>query len=525
MVQKRHYDLVLVHPPRNFQHVDRNARKRSGFLMMPMGLIGLADLVDREGFSPRIINYTLERSLNKKYSLSSHLSSMEFDVLGVDLHWIVHSAGAIDLLRLVKKKFPSTFTLLGGFSATYYAKEIITEYDFIDGIIQGDGEAPLVQLLKNVKKGRDGLSKVPNLIFRNEGRIVDNEITYVTQELDSLNFAKLNHVDHWREYVAICDRIMRFPFAVEMARGCPYNCIFCAGSRTSLKHICKRDRVLFRSPRRVVDDMKELVDTAGINGVFYGHGVYPATEGYFMEISKHVREEGLEMHADLEVWRLPISNKFMQDFSRTYEKDRSILWFSNRCFSSKYRQKLDSLVGGIDTAFSFTDAEFMHFIDQAKLHDVIVELFWDTGYPFETVLDSLRNLLKAWKVTMNIIKRKDKVALWSEPIFVSPGSLVDRFSEDFGVKVKVKTFKDHVALNRVTPMRLPPFDTRADYTTSVMPEIVARTMNRLMLPINFVSFFPAFIALASNKKMKTSRPGLKHPETQQDPTLRDKAGN
>lgn len=513
--------MLLIHPPRNFMYVDRNAKKRSMFVMMPMGLIGLADLADREGFSSRIINYSLERALDKKYSLLRHLKGMEFGAVGVDLHWIVHSAGAIDTLRLIKQHFPNTFTALGGFSATYYAREIMRDHEFVDAIIQGDGELPLVRLLQQLKKGRDALCDVPNLIYRHDGHVVDNTITYVAREIDSLNFARLKFMEHWKEYVALCDKIMHFPFAIEMARGCPYNCIFCAGSRASLKHICKRDDVLFRSPRRVVDDIKELVDTTGTNGVFYGHGVYPGTEQYFMEVSKIIREERLEIHADLEVWRLPVSDAFMQDFSRTYQKDRSILWFSNRCFSSRYRKKIDGLVGKHDSAFRFTDADFWHFIDQAKRHDVIVELFWDTGYPFENAIDSMRNIGKAMQVTMRLIQRKDKVALWSEPIFISPGSIVERFSDKFGVKVKVKTFKDHLAFNRASPMRLPPFDTRTDYETTTMPRVAAGIMNKLMLPINFISFFPAILVLMSQKKANTSRPGLAHPETRQDPTLHE----
>jgi hypothetical protein len=151
----------------------------------------------------------------------------------------------------------------------------------------------------------------------------------------------------------------------------------------------------------------------------------------------------------------------------------------------------------------------MHFINQAKLHDTIVELFWDTGYPFENAVDSIRNVFTAMQFTMKFIQRKDKVALWSEPIFISPGSIVDRFSEKFGVKVKVKTFKDQVAFNRASPMRLPPFDTRTDYLTNAMPRIAASIMNKLMLPLNFISFFPAILVLASKFKEQTSRPGMK----------------
>jgi len=459
----------------------------------------MADLADREGFSARIINYSVERLLDRHYSLLRHLKGNEPSVLGADLHWIHHSAGAIDALRLVKQRFPGTFTLLGGFSATHYAREILRDYQFVDGIIQGDGEVPLVELLKQVN-GRQDFGEVPNLIYRDGERIVDNRITYVTTELDSFNFARLQFLDHWREYLQACEKLMHFSFSLEVARGCPFNCMFCGGARVSLKRLCNRSKTIFRSPHRVVDDIKELLDTSGDNGVYYGHGVYPATEAYFMEISRLLREEKLDIHADLEAWRLPVSRNFFRDFASTYQTDRSVIWFSNRSFSESYRRKMDGLVGNFDDSFHFTNRQFESFLQEAHRNGLAVQLFWDTNYPNETIIDSVKNIVGALRFFTKGLRQKARIAYWSESILVSPGSPVELAQEKFGLKVDTKTFADHVRLNLKRQMSLNPSDEVSNYRTNIMPRIAGFLVNKVMLPLNFFSFFPAFVVFKKSIK-------------------------
>src|SRR4030042_5235733 len=215
-------DVLFIHPPRNFKYLRTNSKRRSSFLLVPMGLFALADLLEREGYSAKILNYSLEYMLDRKFSLLQYLKIVNPRIVGVDLHWIVHSAGAIEILQFVKKHFPNTFTLLGGYSATFYAKEIMQRYEFIDGIIQGDAEIPLIKLIKQ----RSTLDKVPNLMYRLDGEIKDNSITYVAPELDSLNFAKLHHIEHWKEYLEKINKNLNYTFPIEVARGCPFNCIF-----------------------------------------------------------------------------------------------------------------------------------------------------------------------------------------------------------------------------------------------------------------------------------------------------------
>ena len=86
-----------------------------------MGIFGLADLLSREGFSVKIINYPLEFMIHSKFSVIKQIKKYNPKIIAVDLHWILHSYGALEILRVVKKAFPDCFTLLGGFTASFFA--------------------------------------------------------------------------------------------------------------------------------------------------------------------------------------------------------------------------------------------------------------------------------------------------------------------------------------------------------------------------------------------------------------------
>ncbi|MBN2150095.1 MAG: cobalamin-dependent protein [Candidatus Lokiarchaeota archaeon] len=466
-----------------------NLNKRSSFMIVPMGLVGLADLAEREGFSARILNYPLERGLDKRFSLRAYLGRCNPAIVGVDLHWAVHSAGAIDTLRFVKKHFPGAFTLLGGYSATWYAREIMEAHDFVDGIVQGDAEVPIVQLLKD----RRALDKVANLIYREGGKVKDNGISYVAQEIDSPNFARVKLIEHWREYIETSYHALRNPFCIEMARGCPFNCIFCGGAEYCMRRIVKRDEVIFRSPARVVDDIKEFIAAGTSKAIFFGHGVYPATEAYFTQINKLIRDEGIDLQAELEAWRLPVSRAFIEDFARTYDRTRSIVWFSPRSFSATYRKKFTTMFGAFDDSLSFSDKQLYDFILDCQANGMINVLFWDMGYPHETAADAFRNYVKAVKVILYGQAKKKRVGVITEPMLVSPGCIADLFDTKMGLRVRDKSFKEQVALGRRTAMRVSPWDVVSNYRTTHFSERVLYLINKVTWFTYGYSFVPVML--------------------------------
>ena len=488
------HDILFIHPPRDFQPLTNPLMSRAQHFIMPMGFFSMADMVAREGFETRIINYTLEKILNPKYSLLKDLKKHEPRVVAVDLHWINHSFGALEILKLVKKHLPETFTLLGGYSSAFFAREIIEKFPQVDAIIQGEAEKPIIELLHHI----NDLEQVPNLVYRDKkngnGRIKQNNRSYVAYDLDDLNFAKVKFLKHWKEYLHHLEKTLHIAWTVEIARGCPFNCMFCGGGIKATKPFTNRNRYTLRSPERVLDDIREMVDVAGTRRVYYSHGYFNATKRHFLKLFSLLKKENIDIGADLEAYRLPIEKTFIKSFIKSHNKEESMMWFSVRNFSESTRKKMASLVGKYDDSFNYTNQDLDDFISICTKFDLPVRLFWDIGYPGESVIDFTRNIFKSVKLFGEGIAGKKNVSMWTEPIITSPGSLVFHHSEQLGIKLFSKSFIDYYNLMK-QPMRFQPLDMQMDYKTPYFPTFALKILIRVLFSMNL------FGLLVSDKRI------------------------
>ncbi len=73
--------------------------------------------------------------------------------VGIDLHWLPHAHGALEVARIVKEAHPGVPVIMGGLSSTYYHRELI-HYPQVDFVLRGDStEPPLHQLLLALQDG------------------------------------------------------------------------------------------------------------------------------------------------------------------------------------------------------------------------------------------------------------------------------------------------------------------------------------------------------------------------------------
>ena len=121
------------------------------------------------------------------------------------------------LAQEIKKRFPECIILFGGHNAE---RELLCEAEYVDVIIEGEGEIPFTELLKN-----DGeFSKAPCCVYRDESGKIVSSYTIDSPELDSLPSPYLT---------GIFDKIMEenpeldFLSVIETNRGCPHSCSYC----------------------------------------------------------------------------------------------------------------------------------------------------------------------------------------------------------------------------------------------------------------------------------------------------------
>ncbi len=392
-------DCLLVHTPKihNFYKL---IGSHMYCMLMPMGLFAIGDMVAKEGLRVQIMHLGVEKIEDPMFSFKDYLRLVRPKVVGLSLHWHLQSYDVIQLAKEAKSFSPDIFVVLGGFTASYFHREIMDEFSCVDAIIRGDGEVPFLELSREVAiRGRD-LSKVPNLTWRDEGETRANRINYVAkdEDLSNLNFTNMELLKNYPAYrdistlrpywinglskmsnLALCyPKYKAFPISI--SRGCPVNCTYCGGGSDAQELINGRRGIAVRSVEKVVGSIKEVrrygYDTIHINYLPFGGKPY-----YFQELFYAIKDEGIKINCIMECWSLP-PKEVIAAYKKTFTDHRFSIIISPESASENTRKACKG--------FYFSNEELFEFLTFTKEAEISVSLFFNIGLPGETLGDFKR---------------------------------------------------------------------------------------------------------------------------------------
>ena len=160
-----------------------------------------------------VFSSVFEGTINEKIEdLYEKIKAYEFDVIGFSTY-IWNKNYVLQLAKIIKLKLNKK-VILGGPEVSYNAKEILSENNFVDAVISGEGEEPFYQLA-----GGKNYEEISGFCYRKNGEIVvkephisvsDPPFPYTQKYLDSL--------------------VGRIAY-LETSRGCPFRCAFCLSGR------------------------------------------------------------------------------------------------------------------------------------------------------------------------------------------------------------------------------------------------------------------------------------------------------
>lgn len=269
-------DLILLHPPSVYDFrtktilygpVSDLIPSTPIFEMYPIGFTTIAEYLERHGFKVRIINLAVRMLASERFNPEILISSLNPLAFGIDLHWMPHCHGAIEVARLVKRYHPQAPVILGGFSSTYYHRELI-ERPEVDFVVRGDSaEEPLRLLMKRIRGDKDApsLEAIPNLTWKDEkGEIHVNPLSWVPPDL---NYVLLDYSYVVRAVARYRDLISFIPFkgwlgypitAVLTCRGCTHSCRTCGGSAYTFRRLHERSEPAYRDPELLARDIRNI---------------------------------------------------------------------------------------------------------------------------------------------------------------------------------------------------------------------------------------------------------------------------
>ncbi len=266
-------DLLFLHAPSVYDFRERATLwgpisdlvpSTPVFDMYPLGFATMLAHLQSRGYAVRIANLAARMVRSPNFDPDRLISARKARAYGIDLHWLPHAHGALEVARRVKSSHPGAPVILGGYSASYFHEELIRLPE-VDYVLRGDSaEEPLAELMAHIVAGTQPVD-VPNLTWQTrDGTVRVNPLTYVPQTLDHLTLDYypivksvvrevdlLNYVpfSHWLEY----------PIMASLAvKGCTQDCTICGGSASAARHISSRTRPAYRSPELLARDVRRM---------------------------------------------------------------------------------------------------------------------------------------------------------------------------------------------------------------------------------------------------------------------------
>ena len=338
--------VLYIHPAKQgmeFKADDDTFGRPYG--LFPLGLPALINVLRQNGIAVQGVNHPLERQLNKDFRLDSWLRARRgAKVILIDMHWYEHCYGAVETARFCKQTLPDARIVLGGLSASGFAREILENFPAVDFVLRGDAERPLLALVILLLQSGGALSMealagVPNLSYRQEetGAVIENPLAYTaeTHDLDSLDFVNLDFLDHYREYYVheyVVTDLKKARAALETptpytgrwvctARGCKFNCSYCGGGRSAHKKLAGRVGLVVRSPEKVVEDLARLRDL-GVMQASISWDLAELGEDYWQTVFAGIRREKLKIGLYNEFFQMP-DLKFVEALAAVGDPDHS----------------------------------------------------------------------------------------------------------------------------------------------------------------------------------------------------------
>lgn len=434
-------DCLLLHIP--------DMRHRTGFAMLSaMGLFSLGDNLHRRGYSARILHLGVERIIDNNFSLKAYFNRRPAGVAALSLHWHHQSASTLLAAGDIKAVRPGVPVVLGGFTASFFADEILREHGNVDFIIRGDGEAPLLTLVKELKKDKPAYSTVPNLSWRRRGKVIHNEQAYVATaaELNELSFSNFHLMENFPVYTRLPLSVSNFStaslndyrmFCLFVGRGCPVKCTFCGGSCSSQRMINNREAVALRSPEAVLETVKEAA-SEGIEYLYVSFDPEPGGQ-YYKKLFRMIRKSRVKIGMIFECWSLPTMG-FIDDFRKTFGgMAGSAIVLSPETGSERLRK--------LHKGYFYTNSELLHTVERLHEKEISSQVWFTYPLPFETSKD-----LRDTRNLMAMLKRK--LGPWGKVIAMEyeldPGSPLFNQPDHYGVSLRATTFSDYCDPHRRT---------------------------------------------------------------------------
>jgi hypothetical protein len=439
-------DLLLLHAPSVYDFRERAilygpvsdmVPSSTVFEMYPSRVLDDCELSPRSRPAVRIVNLALRMMNSRRFDVPRFLARQRPKAIGIDLHWMPHAHGALEVARIAKELHPDVPIIMGGLSSTYFHRELIA-YPQVDYVLRGDStEPPLHQLLIALKEGAP-VDKIANLTWKDAKAFTS--IPSLSCPM-TLGLRRPAARSDGRDGDAL-PRSGKHPALQRLVEQPDHDGVHGQGLRFRMRHLRQLAYQLHASdqaaearvsqPRKLVANMQGSLppgarpDRAGRR---------PAHGGpeHAAEVLERLRVADLPNTIVFEFFALPPAS-FLQDI------DRCVRHWSMEFSPESHEQSVRDAQEG-ESGYTTEDMEAI-IKEAVRLRCVRIDIFFMIGLPAQTTA-SVRDTVEYCGRLFQLGDKRLSCFISPMGPFIDPGSRGFEEPERFGYRLFARTLEEH----------------------------------------------------------------------------------
>lgn len=439
-------DLLLLHPPSVYDFrkkaimygpISDLIPSSPVFEMYPLGFLTMTNYLESRGLQVRIVNLALRMINDPEFDVPVFLARLKPKAFGIDLHWLPHAHGSLEVARLVKECHPHTPVIFGGLSASYFYHELI-RYPQVDYVLRGDAIEPVLhELLVRLQDGGP-LEQVSNLVWKKDGEVQINPMNFVPEDIDYADLAPeriikmvMRHRD--LESVLPFNGWWKNPItAVFTVKGCAHECATCGGSCNANGILNRRWHPAFRSPQNLVENIR-AISRFSRGPIFLVGDISQGRADYARQTLALLEAARVNNEIVFELFSIP-PPEFLQAI------DRAVRNWSLELSPESHDESLRRCQ---DTRVFYTNAEMEEVIAQAlSLGCHRVDVYFMIGLSGQTKASVMATADYCGRLFQ---KSDPRLSCFISPMgpFIDPGSHAFENPEKYGYRLFAHTLEEH----------------------------------------------------------------------------------
>lgn len=432
-------DLILLHAPSVYDFRERDdmlfaylsdsdsVNVTSIYEMYPLGFFSIRQFLQEQGKKVEIVNLAALMLSHPGVDVDQLLSHFHTPVFGIDLHWMAHCHGSIEVAKRLKAIHPESVVIFGGISSTYYAKELIT-YPCVDAVVKGYDTLPLVDMLvSEVKRGSRDFSKIPNVVYKNShGEVHANDFTYKPMQNYNDVATDWSWYSKADSFVKTTRSIMTLPNT-----GCAHDCTWCGGSRYAYRNMMGVSKTLVtKDERHIYEELRSLGEAAK-NTSIYALQCYSETTARMHRFLDAIKEFGYR-------------SVFFEQFHLTKPETLKKMAASTQSYIMLSPESHDLEISRLAGRGTYTMEQMEEWIPRALDAGVKGVMVWFfIGMPRQTK-ESVRDTVAYCEKLLRQYRGDGVLPLLCPMVpFLDPGSRLFEESTKHGYKIFHRTLEQH----------------------------------------------------------------------------------